>query len=387
MQVGNSVYGSKQSIKVGLEKGHTENFLVWDDKTKRVILVVYHLLFSVAAFYLISEKGGDAQNYWFLNENLSEKNWQDFFRPGTDVVKWIAFPLVKYFHLPFWAGFIFFSLISSLGVLLLYKVMMEISGNSKILNYFSVVLLLLPNFHFWSSIIGKEALLLPFLILIIFKLHRKQYFSPFIFGALFFIGLIRPHVAFILMLSYILSLLIVIKSAMKYKLMLLIVLGICTVVFTAILVRIQNFEGGVARVLHKYNTHMQYFKKTDAYVPMDQYGLPLKIFTFYFRPLPFEKTGLGYVIVSWENAVLFLFSLGTGFFALKFFKTLSKQILFVFPTILLLFIALMYVFAYANYGIISRTKMMTLPFLFILMLTVMSAAFSKQNVQKKADKM
>ncbi|MBD8084621.1 hypothetical protein [Chryseobacterium caseinilyticum] len=260
--------------------------------------------------------------------------------------------------------------------------MIEISEDNRILKYFTALLLLLPNLHFWSSVIGKEALLLPFLVLIIFEVHRKRYFSLFIFVALFFIALVRPHVAFVLLLSYTLSLLLVIKSSIKYKMILIGGFGLCAILFSVLLVRIQNFDGGFQRVLKKYDAHIQYFKSTDAYVPLDQYGISMKIFTFYFRPLPLEKAGLRYGIISFENAVLLLLSLVTAYYSLKFFKILYTQILFIFPAILLLLLALMYVFAYANFGIIMRAKMMVLPFLFVLILTVMSTAVSHQKLNR-----
>lgn len=339
-----------------------------------ILLIFYHLLFSFAAFHFVSTNGGDAKNYWFLNEHIARKNWQDFFYPGTDIVRWITFPFVKYFHFPFWSGFFVFSLFSSLGLVLLYRLMADISADHRVLKYYSAILLLLPNIHFWSSFIGKEALLLPFFVLIILKLKTEKYFSPVIFGAFFFIALVRPHVAFVLILSYVLSLLIVIKSAMKDKLMLIGILGVCTVLCTVILFQIQNFDGGFQRIIKKYDTHIQYFKQTDAYVPLDQYGFLMKIFTFYFRPLPFEKAGWGYGIVSFENAILLLFFVGTSLCTMRYIKILCKQILFVFPVILLLLFASMYVFAYANYGIIIRTKMMVLPFLYVLILTIISSA-------------
>jgi hypothetical protein len=350
--------------------------ILTSENIKILFLVMYHVLFAYFAFFFILKKGGDAMHYWFIGENLSEKDWQNFFKPGTDTVRWLVFPLVKYFHFPFWSGFLIFSLFSSLGVVLLYQIMKEISGRNAMLKFFSIVLLLLPNLHFWSSLIGKEAVLLPFFVLIVFKLKTKEYFSPVIFGTVLFVSLIRPHVGFVLILSYILSLLFVIKTTTKLKIILITVFVAFTIILAVILVNIQNFDAGLPSILQKYEIHIRFFRKTHAYVPLDQYGIVLKIFTFYFRPLPLEKEGFLYTIISFENLILLLFSILIFFFSVKYFKILHTEILFVFPIILLLLFALMYVFAYANYGIIIRTKMMILPFLYVLILTVLSNAFS-----------
>lgn len=348
-----------------------------------IFLFLYHLFFAFVAYYILLRNPADAQNYWFVSENLSHIYWSDFLKPGTDFVKLFTFPYVKYFKLPFWSGFLIFNILSFLGIWLLYTIMNSIADNQKSLKLIIVLLLLLPNFHFWTSNIGKESLLLFPLIFVIYEIHRKKYYSFLLICSILFISAIRPHLAFILMISYFISLFFTQKLSARSKIMIFSCLIIGTVAFTVILIQLQDFSGGFQRVIKKYDIHIQYFKHTNAYVSMDLYPLPLKMFTFYFRPLLFEKHGLLYQIISLENTIVLLVSCIMVFYSVKYFGKLKKCMLFIFPIIIIFLFGLMYVYAYANYGIILRTKMIVTPFFYVAVMKVMSTALSNKKLNYK----
>lgn len=342
------------------------------------LLLAYHLIFAWVGYQYILTHHGDAERYWFLLQDLSGSSWTDFLKPGTDVVKFLTFPLVKFFNLPFWSGFLLFSLISFAGVLILYRNLMRIAGAHIKLQVLVLVLMLLPNLHFWTSLIGKEALILIPVTVFCAEINRKRYFSMLLVVSVMAVAVIRPHVAFVLSLSYVLALLFTFPLSLKRKGLVLGGLAVGTGFFTLLLTRLQDFSGGFQRVLQKYEAHIRYFKTTDGYVALDQYPLPYKFFTFWFRPLPFEKEGWLYGVISIENAVLLVSSFFVAFYSVKHFSILKKRMLFVFPVIMLTFLTLMYVYAYANYGIIMRTRVMAVPFLYLLILEVFSISLSRK---------
>lgn len=337
-----------------------------------VLLCVYHLSFFYFAWQYILENNGDAARYWFVNEDLSHRSWLAFFKPGTSVIQFFTFPLVKYLHLPFWSGFLIFSVIGLIGIYLLMKILFKISGENRLIQLVSAILLLLPNLHFWTSLIGKEPVIFLLVTLFAQEVYHQRYRSKLLVFSLFVVALIRPHVAFIILVGYVVSLMVTQKITLKLKLILGAVLFSSSAVFAWILVNLQDFRGGIPRVIRKYEAHIRHFKKTDAYVPLDEYPLPYKIFTFYFRPLPFEKSGLYYNIISIENLILLILFVVTTFFSIKYFSALKKEMLFVLPMLLLLLFAVMYVYAYANYGIIMRTRIMVAPFIFMVVVRVFS---------------
>lgn len=344
-----------------------------------VCLLIYHLLFAWIAYRYILENNGDAMRYWFVGQDLRDQSWAMYFKPGTDLVKFITFPLVKYLALPLWAGFIFFSLLGFAGLLFLWRLLLEIAGNNQKIIYLGMFLLLLPNLHFWTANIGKEALIILPVVLLLQEVVRKNYASVRIGLALLAIGLIRPHVGFVFLAAYLSTLLLCGDFSKRMKLYLLAVFVLLSAVFTFILINLQDFSGGIQRVKQKYEVHIAHFQKTDAYVPLDQYSLPYKIFTFYFRPLPFEKKGIFYQVLSAENLVILLFFGWSSYLIFRYFKKMKFKIRVVFPLMLLLLFALMYVYAYANYGIIMRTRIMVTPVIYLLLVYVFSEAVTKKQ--------
>ena len=343
------------------------------------VLLVYHLVFAWVGCQYIFANGGDAQRYWFLGPDLSGSSWSDFLKPGTEVVQLLTFPLVNRLHLPFWSGFLIFSLISFLGIALLYQILKKMAGTHRGLQGLAMVLVLLPNLHFWTSLIGKEALLIVPLVVFALELYRKRYFSTILFMSLLAIGLIRPHIALLMLLSYGLSFLLTKHFSKKIKWQIAAGTGLGIVLFGFLLTRIQDFSGGVERLIQKYEAHIWVFRHTDAYVPLDQYPLPLKLFTFYFRPLPFEKPGLWYAVIGLENLMVLLLSAVAMYIFFHSFQTLRRRMLVVFPMVLMLFLGMVFGFAYANYGIIMRTKIMVAPFLYLMIMEVFAFHFRTKD--------
>lgn len=350
-----------------------------------VLLLGYHLVFAWIGFQYILANGGDAERYWFFGQDLSHSSWTDFLKPGTHVVKFLSFPLVKFFNLPFWSGFLLFSLLSFAGVLILYRTLMRVAESNVKLQVLAMVLMLLPNLHFWTSLIGKEAMILIPLTVFCAELSRKRYFSVLLIISVLAVAVIRPHVAFVLALTYVLALLLTFPLSLKRKAMVVGGLAVMTGFFAWLLNSLQDFSGGFQRVLQKYEAHIRHFKTTDGYVPLDAYPLPAKLFTFYFRPLPLERSGLFYHVVSTENLVLLLIAGFTLWYSLRCFAELRSRLLFVFPLLFMTALGLMYVYAYANYGIIMRTRIMTTPFLYLFILQVLTAEKSKAPAGQAPD--
>ena len=347
-----------------------------------ITLLLYHLFFAYVGWNKQKKKNGDAYHYWFIGENLSDKSWSEFLRPGTNLVKFFTFPFVRYLQMPFWSGFMIFSLISSLGFWILFKMVRQITSGNMYLFAIGYFCLLMPNFHLWTSIIGKEAILIVPLIIMLHEMYMKKYFSFLIIISFFCLAIIRPHVSFIFVLSYVISIILTRTLSLKNKTILFVGLIGCTGLLALLLTQLQDFSGGIPQVIRKYEAHISYFKKTKAYVPLDDYSISQKIFTFYFRPLPFEKNGFLYQVISIENILLLIIVVLTIACSIKYFRTLKEDMLFVFPIVFMIFLALMYIYAYANYGIILRTRTMTTPFLYIFIIKVLSIIKIKSTAKE-----
>lgn len=330
-----------------------------------VFLFCYHLLFAYVAWAYILENNGDAVRYWFVGQDLSQKSWFSFFQPGTDVIKIITFPLVKFLHLPFWSGFLLFSLFSYMGFYRLWKTILALTQHNTTAFFIGVLLLLLPNLHLWTSFIGKESLLFVALVLMTEKVVQQHLQSKAFIASFLLIALIRPHVAFILLISLLLALFWKGGLSLKAKGWLSGFAAFCLLGLYLVLKKIA-FMGPHPweRILHLYDVHIKVLRLRDAYVPLDRYPLPYKLFTFYFRPLPFEKTGWLYQIWSFENFILLMLSCALLYVMVRNFKRIKWDLFEIFTIFALVLMATMYVYAYANYGLIARTKIMVMPFFY-----------------------
>lgn len=335
-------------------------------------LFVFHLLFAFIAWQFVLLEPADATNYWFIGQDLSQKSWLSFVQPGTDIIKLITFPLVKYLHLPFWSGFLFFSIFSYYGFYKLWQIILSLTKNNETAFFIGVVLVLLPNLHVWTSFIGKESLLFVALVLMTEKILSRHIQSKAFAGSFLVIALIRPHVAVILLISLLIACFWKGGLSGKAKFYLGGIASLCFAGLYLILRKIA-FIGNHPwdRILHIYRYHIKGLKKTDAYVPLDEYSLPYKLFTFYFRPLPFEKIGWLYQIWSFENLILLLVTLALFYVMGTNLKKIKWDFYEIFTIFAVFLMALMYVYAYANYGLIARTKIMTMPFIYIFIVKML----------------
>ncbi len=338
-----------------------------------LFLFCYHLLFAYLAWHWVVTHHGDAQRYWFVAENVEHRSWVEFLQPGTDLIKWFTFPLVRYLHLPFFGGFIIFSSFSFIGFYKLWQVLKTAAAEDWRLQTLAMLLLLLPNLHLWTSFIGKEAILFVALVVLTQHLVSQNFRSISFVVAFLVLAIIRPHVAIVIFAAFIIALLWKGKrSPMQSG---AVVLGSLLGFFGLYLLlkKVAMLPAHpIEKIIRLYNVHIQVLRNTQAYVPLDQYPLPYKIFTFYFRPLPFEKSGVWYWCWSLENAVLLSIVVVTVFLSIRSFKKVTFDFYAVFAVFVLLLFAVLYVYAYANYGLIARTKIMVMPFLYLLLLRILN---------------
>src|SRR5690606_38593132 len=169
-------------------------------------LFFYHLLFACIAYDYVNRNNGDAVQYWFVGKNLNAIRWSDFLGPGTDAVKLITYPLVVFLKMPPLLGCVLFSMLSGYGFIRLWNLAKNTGNQHKYLPVVSALILLLPNAHFWTSLIGKESLLFLPMVLLTEMIYKEKYYSVVGFISLLIIAWIRPHLAFVIVLALVIVL-------------------------------------------------------------------------------------------------------------------------------------------------------------------------------------
>lgn len=351
-----------------------------------VFLFIYHLIFTFFSYqFRIISGRADSILYWFLSKQTTDNSWFSFLNYGTDIMLFIDYPLVK-LGIPYWGGFLIYSIIGYLGVIQWVKfakfvVKDTIVSNS---NYLLFFIFLLPNLHFWTSSLGKEALVFWGISSVFYALVSKQYKSfSFIVGSVLIL-IIRPHVA--LMLFTAIASIVVLKNNYSFKMKMKFLLGISAIlslllymVFQISKINYLNWE----RIKYFNQFSILSFKNSGSYVTMLEYNYLFKWFSFHFRPLFYDTHNLAMIFASIENTIHLILFFFISIVIIIFYKKIVfydwMKIIFLYSILA----TIMYVERYANLGIFMRTKIMFEPFLLICFLSIILQGKSILKNQRK----
>lgn len=335
------------------------------------ILSLYHLLFSAIYYVFALYNPSDSKKYFRITTETSQ-NWFHFFKPETPFIHFIAYPFIKYLGFNYEMIMLLFAWIGFLGFVYAYLFFREnISLEIKIFKKidFLILVLFLPNMHFWTASLGKGAPIFLGLMLFAYALRDlKKRWLPLIAGSLLIFA-IRPHMLLLMAIGSALGIFFC-KDNFTWKQK----AGFIMMIFAGLLL----FHEPILRVVHLNNSDnliadFQAFTQHRAHdlaqatsgVDMTEYSLPEKLFTFWFRPLFFDAPGFFGIIVSVENLIYLL--IFVQIFRKKFFVFLKNAPARI-KTSLFLFLvtSIAMTFIMSNLGIIIRQKSMIMYFMFFV---------------------
>jgi hypothetical protein len=354
-------------------------------KKALLFLFLYHLLICFISFTYISSTGGDAWLYWAKTFDINDYSWVDFFHLNTDFIVFLNYPFIK-LGLPFWFGFLLYSCIGFLGILKWIELAQATIGNPfvyKKIN-FLWILFLLPNLHFWTATLGKEALLFWALATFFLSFYKKRFNSIRFILAIILITVIRPHIAFMLFLAVTIFFAFSIKIQMKTKvrfglLFFTINAGLLYLVLQLTRIKRIDFDR-----ITRFNTFsINCFKETGSYVPMLEYDYITKWLALHFRPLFFDvKTEMQF-LASLENSCYLLVFLVAMFSLLSNYKYIFLHDWMKVSLWFFVIATVIYAERYANSGIFMRTKIMFQPFVLIVLLFIIEQTLQHKNESKQ----
>lgn len=342
-----------------------------------VFLLIYHLCFALIAWQYNLKNPADAYRYWHLTEA-----WTTYFKIGTDIIKLINYPFSKILQLPFWCGFICYSLIGYYSINQLYHFAKDyIKPNNNWGSYLLMSIFLFPNLHFWTSVIGKEPIVFLAITWIIINQAKDKYFTfQYIFGWILLM-LIRPHVAMFLLLAISFALIISDKGFSRKKALIIIptiILSSGLYLMTMHLLNRNPFD--LAYILERNDASLIAFKRADSYVPMINYNIFERFFALNFRPLFTDSVSLYSFVLSAENLLVLILVVVALLIYMLRYRLINLNL---FARIALLFFiisSLFFIQRYSCLGIFVRTKIMYLPFVLILAVKIINS--SKSSLHK-----
>jgi len=323
-------------------------------------LTVTYILFAFAT---------RSDSFSYYDRASHAENWFEMFVYGTSFIDFLAWPFVKLLSMSYVSVMILFSYFGYIAVVLFYLALNE---NVKLKPVWynltpTELVFLLPNLHFWSSSLGKGSVILLGLGLFIFGLsrfNRRSRAILIISGSLLTL-MIRPHIFLTLVTSVMIGIFITrsgIKPYIKW-----LIFSIAVILFLYLSQDVMKFTNTDSLDVLSSNTishRAEELSKSKSGIDISNYNLAMKMFTFWFRPLFIDATGIMGLIVSIENL-----------FYLFFFAVIIKSALQNwsdwngwFRISVFIFILGSFILAQVtgNLGIAIRQKAQFMPFFFII---------------------
>lgn len=337
-------------------------------------LCVYHLLYAVLAYRYNLTSPGDAYNYWNLN-----KSWTEYLNIGTDVIKFINYPFAKILSLPFWFGFLFYSAIGYFAILELLKFSKKyIRSQNTYIKYLLLGIFLLPNLHFWTSVIGKEPIIFLAIVWIVVNFAEGKYNYKLILGSVILI-LIRPHVALFLLLAIGITYLVQ-QRKMNLRFVLISSSGVllCFALYLMTLQLLNRNPFDLPYILKRNDASLMAFKRADSYVPMINYNWLERIFALNFRPLFLDSESLFAFVLSAENFLTLILIIFALLIFIRNRRTFRIDSFIILSICFFLVSSLFFIQRYSCLGIFVRTKIMYMPFILIMIVKIFNVSLQKK---------
>ena len=352
-----------------LFKNLSNKFAFFDKKLMNR-LYWYHLVFFIIYFTYATFEASDSKEYYYKASVINE-DWSSLFLTGTKFIVFVATPLVQ-FGLSYISVMLIFAWTGYVGFVFAYLFFKEnITINVTVFKKYDLLklLLFLPNMHFWTVSLGKGSLIFMGLMLFAYALRfpQKRIFALLLGG--FLVYMIRPHVMLFVLVGVMVGI-ITGKSKLGAGIKLLIL-----AVSIAFLITAKSSILSVAKLQDSENVVQDFdqfaleqsgrLETSGSGVQMSSYPLPLKFFTFWFRPLFVDSPGVLGMFSSAENLIYLL--LFAKIANRRFLRFITKAPYLV-KTSLIIFVLTSFAltFVMSNLGIMMRQKSMVMYFGFFV---------------------
>ena len=333
-----------------------------------LIVIFIHIGFTYLNSYQSYGTNTDAPRYFrFASEANS---WFSLFGLSTTFIKFLIYPFIHFFKFNYTSLFVLFGSLSIYGYLLLYKILKSFKYSYK-LNLFGfnliTLILLLPSFHFWTSLVGKDSLVFVFSMITLNRflfLEKTKTNIIILFFYILLLTFVRPYIGVFIFVSaisvYVLNNLTVKKMLIG---ILITTIGsyISILIFKKLNIDVFSFLNDRIEWLSTYIER----KDEGSFVDPTKLSILEKMFAYMYRPLFFDAKGISQILISLENGILFLMTLKLLLvFRWRNFK--SSFAVKIFIIYCLVFVLIKSYLLY-NFGISNRQKYMILPLLFYVL--------------------
>lgn len=334
-----------------------------------ISISIYIIHFIMTVFYWQFSIANNTDSSVYYNMALVEKNIFNTLGIGTNFIISITFPLVQYLGFNYFNCFVFFSFCGLIGFLKLYK-LLDILDRDKIKQFnirIIYIILLLPQFHFWTCALGKDSLSFLATILIIesvLKNNKFVYSVQFILSvALLF--LVRPYLFIFLILAFVISRIIYGKTHVLYKISFsFLIIGLFLFFKESLLLyfNIEDFsQKSMDSTINFYSEYSQ--DRSGSFIDPASTNFFMLVFSYLYRPFFYDAKGALQLFSSIENLLLLVIFI--KFLSLNFIKYIFKDSILLFLMTYFFINLIIKSLTLYNLGLASRQKYIIIPVFFI----------------------
>jgi hypothetical protein len=339
-------------------------------------LFFFHFFIAIVFHFYVQAFGGDAVKYWELPKSgtFDDVWYLVVNQKASSFMYFFNFFPSNTLELSFFTGNMIYALFGYMGFIYLYRSFTEVFTDNSMLASIKIarfklfpLLLFLPNLHFWSAGIGKDAILFFCIMAFTYSLINIKKRKYLLVIAILLSVLIRPHITLFLLVAFGIGYLLDgrLKVYQKTLVFLVFVIGMISI-FDYVIQTIQLESLEISSIEEFTSTRASNLSeaRTGSGIDTSAYPIPLKIFTFLYRPLFFDINGIMAILASIENFILLLFTgivlYNRPFRAFKKSNFLLKGIVVYF-----LLGAISFSLILGNLGIMLRQKNMFVPLILL----------------------
>ena len=327
-------------------------------------LFIWHTLFSVTYYLYSLANAADATQY-YARSVIGERT---YFYPGTPFINLFSSILSQGANANYLNTTLQYNLLGTLGLVLVY---LSLKRYLNVFPWYWIFIIFIPSMSFWSAGLGKDAVSFFATCLLLYAITTSKRASLLnIAIAFFFMFMVRPHIAALIMVSYVVYFIIKSKVHFIFKMFILPIIGFGLFISVGFVQQYIGLDEASLDSVSGYIDGRQGLNsRGGSSLDIASMSYPMQMFTYIFRPLPFEASSAVALVTSLENTIilfLFIYILIKSKFNFRPFIQGKNLWLFTYVFITCSILAM----TTANLGIATRQKWMFMPVLLYLLIYV-----------------
>ncbi len=335
-------------------------------KVRCFFIYLWHTMFSFIYLWYALSFGADA--IFYFNSGSVDGGEVRF---GTAGVSFLTAFLVQGLGVSILGAFLAYNVFGSIGLVAVDgSLRVAVQGTRPFFRALATLIVFLPSISFWSSAIGKDSISFMATGIALWAaldLGKRGLLMGF---AILMMLIVRPHMAGLMVLGLAFS--VVFSTYMSPSRRLL--YGVIAISVSAILVPFALRYAGVGDSL-TIESISEYIEDRQIHnlegggaVDIATMSMPMKLFTYMFRPVFFEVDSVFSLAAAMDNAILFYLFIAGGWALLRYRTQGYGNRVFMWAYALMAWGVL--AMTTANLGIALRQKWMFAPMLIFLLISV-----------------